>query len=88
MHSFGNHFRSPEARRSAKRHTEVFAAEDDIAEGAALPKFQPILVEPRQDDVALKFIANIEPIHELALVPRLRRLKLGFSRSATPEAFL
>jgi hypothetical protein len=85
VHSFGNHFRSPEVRRSMKRNSVVAEAEDRAID-IAIPPSWPVAMAPHRDDEALKFIANTEPTQELAFVRRLRRLKLGFSRSGTPDS--
>jgi len=87
VHSFSNHFRAPEVRRSVKRHTVVSQAED-CASAVTLRHSEPTAIVPPFENDALRVIANAQSPSVLPVIRRLRRLKLGSSRSGPSGAFV
>ena len=80
VHHFGTHFRSPEVRRTAQRHTAIAhsdsSAPQRIAESTPLPAFFTP-TETFSKTVALDSVR-----HEIPLVRLLHRLKLNPSGSS------
>ena len=87
-HQFTDHFRAPEVRRSVERNVFLERTKSDASERISTHYLQPTgLFRADTED-------SVKPFREFALTPRvpltrlLLRLKLGPSRSGTPDPLL
>jgi hypothetical protein len=88
-HSFANHFRTPEVRRSIVRHTQLAQTENDAATSIKRLGLQPDIVPLLLViQTAFATTSNVE-LAPQALPTRLfLRLKLGFSLAGGEDPLL
>jgi hypothetical protein len=91
-HSFGEHFRTNEARRSIVRHAFVAGPEADGAQTIAHIDAQPTIPMPviiESDPKALDWFESSSQISsEFSFVRLIQRFKLGSSSSGGPDPLL
>jgi hypothetical protein len=79
-HTFNDHFRSPEIRRSIVRHTQVAEADDATAESVQRINIQPTalfqLLDLNQESAK---VINVEFVPQAVPTQLFLRLKLGNS---------
>jgi hypothetical protein len=87
-HTFGPHFRTPEVRRAAERHTAVAYGENDtpqrVAQSNPLPRF---LASPETGG-KIFLSHNFDSTFEVPLSQLLHRLKLNPCGSSGPDPLL
>ncbi len=88
VHNFGTHFRSPEVRRAAQRHTSIAHSDSNpnerIAESTPLPAFFTP-TETFSNTIALDSFVSYA---EVPVVRLLNRLKLNPSGSSGQDPLL
>lgn len=87
-HSFGTHFRTPEVRRTAERHTCVAHSDNDPHECVAQSGLLPTFFTPTATVSKIVPRDNFEPPSEVGLFRLLNRLKLNSSDSGGQDPLL
>src|SRR5579864_2480979 len=87
-HSFGEHFRTNEMRRSIVRHAFVAGPEADGAQTIAHIDAQPTIPMPVIIENDPKPLDVYELSSEFSFVRLIQRFKLGPSRTAGPDPLL
>jgi hypothetical protein len=88
LHSFGDHFRTPEVRRTTQRHTYVAAEGQRVQENAVRSDVLPTFFAPVETPVSLVSDRLFESPSEIPLVRLLNRLKLNPSGSSGQDPLL
>jgi hypothetical protein len=88
-HSFSDHFRTPEVRRSILRHTQVAAVEEATVKSIVRFGIQPNAL-PLLFDFQTKFvtISNVELAVQASPIRLFLRLKLGASPAGGEDPFI
>jgi hypothetical protein len=87
-HTFGPHFRTPEVRRSAERHTSVAYGENDTHQRLAQSNLLPRFLAPPETGGKIFLSPNFESTFEVPLSRLLRRLKLKHCGSSGQDPLL
>ena len=76
-HDFGTHFRQPEVRRTAERHTSIARSDNNSQDRIAQSALLKQSFAPAKPDVKIVPRDNVDSTPEVFLARLLKRLKLN-----------
>lgn len=82
VHCFGNHFRTPEVRRTIERQTPVAYSTENARERVARSELLPTFFAPTETSSKIVPLDNVESTRQVPLSRLLNRLKLHPSGSS------
>jgi hypothetical protein len=88
VHQAADHFRSPEMRRSIERNVFLERSKDDSSERISANYLEPTSLFRTETEDRVKPFAGFAATPQVPLTGLLMRLKLGSSRSGTPDPLL
>ena len=84
-HQNADHFRMPEVRRSVERHSFLNESKSDVVDKISAQNLRPTIVFRGEPDPGVERIIEPAPIVQAPIMRLLMRLKLGPSRSSSPD---
>jgi hypothetical protein len=87
-HQVADHFRFPEIRRAVEQHTFVDKSKIDAYESISANYVRPSSLFQIDTDLGVKPSRDLTPVPTVPISRLLLRIKLGPSRSSTPDPLL